>query len=346
MFALLFILACPKPPPEPEMPEPDVHVLHGPWEDGGRSLTVAATAPSASDSVLAGPAILVAAWVKDGDLMESTSLNSGGGWTQPTRVAEGVSTGDLGQVRPRVALARGGPVVAFAKDGQPQMARRGAEGWKVSVPSPEAKGELVDLMVFYGQPVIAWLDTRRGEHLADVYAMVDGVEEPVYIDDGDGVCACCRPALGVVDGRVAVAFRDADGAGRELRMAVRGDEGWEDRGPQTHGGWAPGGCPTDGPAWLGETPIVSDARDGTRKLYRGDVVIPGSAGWQITQPRVVNDVVIRLESSPDRNRVVVGNYPLVGDEGTMELGDPAPLGSTILVPWDVGGKTYLAVWQH
>ena len=95
-------------------------------------------------------------------------------------------------------------------------------------------------------------------------------------------------------------------------MAVRGDEGWEDRGPQTHGGWAPGGCPTDGPAWLGETPIVSDARDGTRKLYRGEVVIPGSAGWQITQPGVVHDVVIRLGSCPDRSRVVAWSYHGLG----------------------------------
>lgn len=346
MFALLMLLACPKPTAEPEAPAPEVRLLHGPWEEGGQALTVAATAPGNSDNIVAGPAILVAAWVADGALYLSTSLNSGAGWTQPSRIADGVSTGDAGQVRPRVALARGGPVVAFAKDGQPQLARRGPAGWTVSAPSPGAKGELVDLLVYYGEPALAWLDTRRGEPIADVYAMVEGVEEAVYVDGADGVCPCCRPALGTVDGQLAVAFRDADGPGRELRLAVRGGSGWEDKGHQTHGGWAPGGCPADGPAWLGETPIVSDARDGARKLYRGDVVIPGSAGWQLTQPRVVGETVIRLESSPERNRVVIGNYPLVGSEGTIELGDPVPLGDFILVPWTSGEKAFLAVWDR
>ncbi|MCB9758816.1 MAG: hypothetical protein H6739_03170 [Alphaproteobacteria bacterium] len=337
----LLALGChSRPAPGPPPPAaPSVRVMPGPWE-GGAAIAMVATGPRSLEGAWNGPVILMVSWARDGVLETSSSFDNGRGWSKPFTVHSPVDLGDGGQIRPMMALGRDGPVIAFAADGVPMMATRGAEGWSAIPVAPDAQGALVAAGQADGEAVIAWLDTRRGA--ADVWARVGDVVGPVFVDDDDGVCACCRPAVGEVDGLPAVAFRDAEGPLREARLAVF-DGAWQDRGRVTTGGWSPGGCPTDGPVFDGPDVLISDARDGTRRLYRGDAPVPTTEGWGATQPRVAGGSLVRIETSPERSRVVIDDLPLIGSETTLELGDPIEVPGAVLVPWDSDGSGYVAV---
>jgi hypothetical protein len=248
-----------------------------------------------------------------------------------------VDTGDAGQIRPELVQLEEGMGIAYGSKKRPWLGVRYGTGWDHQLLATAEHGfaNLVDIDSIEGQPLVTWLDTRRAPTSAttDVYAWWSGQEELVYQDDGDGVCMCCRPAAGTVEGKPAVAFRDADGALREIRLFVREVEGWQDRGLVTTGGWSPGGCPTDGPVFDGDELLSSDARDGTRRVYQGDTLLSGTGDSQVSQPRVVDDVRTWVEAEGDEVRLVSGRRVLVQSYGRMEPGDPVRVGDEIWQPW-------------
>lgn len=349
--ALLWLLACattgatsaptgatsaPPAPSADEEPAASYRAVSGPWEDGGAYLALAA-----------GPGGEVhAAWLVDGALRYARA-GADGAWTEPEAVASSVGAGDGGQIRPVLALADSGPVLAFAVEDRPVLAARGAGGWSLrELSSAEAGiGALLDLAVVGGDPLVVWLDTRRDPEAltTDVYAWYRGAEELVYSDGGDGVCVCCRPAATAAHGQPAVAFRDAEGALREIRMLVRGEDGWADRGRVTDGGWSPGGCPADGPVFDGEELLVSDARDGARRVYRGDEVLIAPEGAHAIQPRVAGDALFWLRASEDGVALMLGEEPLVTAAGRLEPGDPVTVGEEVWISWDDGRTHAIAV---
>ena len=344
MSPLLTLVACATtgaPPPTPAAPpsvEPAValhRAVEGPWEGGGYLALAGGPGGEAH-----------AAWLVEGALRYARA-DASGAWSAPEEVARGVEAGDGGQIRPALALADSGPVLAFAVDGRPTLATRGDGGWTVSALSTAEAGigSLLDLAVVDGEPLVVWLDTRRDPEAwtSDVYAWYRGAEEELYADGADGVCVCCRPAAGVVDGAPAAAFRDADGELREIRLLVRGEDGWADRGLVTSGGWAPGGCPADGPVFDGGALLVSDARDGARRVYRGDEPLIAPEGVHAVQPRAAVGAVFWLRASEGEVALMAGDQPLVTTTGRLEPGDPAAIGDEIWISWDDGETHAVAV---
>lgn len=346
--ALSLALACQKTPPDaqPEAPPLQVRVQRGPWEDeDGQHLAVASTLLRTADGVAAGAPIVSAAWLSGQTLRVSTSLNGGHGWYPPTTVLDGVHLGEGGEGRPSLGMGSGRVLAAVAvgEPPRPVLAERRGADWSVTPLSEGAQGGLLAMGMVQGDPVIAWLDTRDGQGGPELYAWMDGQEALLYSDGGDGLCACCRPAVGEVDGMPAIAVRDAEGPLREARLFVWDGAAWQDRGQVTHGGWSPGGCPADGPAFDGGQVLISDARDGVRRIYRGDEALPVGEGWQAVQPRAVGGVPAWLEVREGRSRVVVAGQEALLMERALTLGDPVPLGSGLLLPVQSSGAFALAV---
>ncbi|MCB9745544.1 MAG: hypothetical protein H6740_23395 [Alphaproteobacteria bacterium] len=339
---LLLLLACAPKVPVPEVPDEvpaSVTLVPGPWE-GARGITVATTGPRDVAGRWSGPAIVIAAWVQPGGQLElSTSFDGGHGWSQPEVLAQGVQV--EGATRPRIALARGGAALGVVVDGAPQLVRRGEAGWALEPLDEGAQGSLLEIGSVGGEPVAAWIDTRAEAPV--LYGSVMGVAEPIW--EG-GLCACCRPAVGEVDDLPAVAFRDLDEQGvMETHLLVRTLFEWEDRGRVTHAGWAPEQCPGDGPAFDGEVLLSSLVRgEGDRIVWRDDRPLRSTSGWDAWQPAQVEGVFVRVESTPERNRLVADGLPIIGSEQEIWLGDVAAMPSERLLTWDQGERGYVAAF--
>jgi hypothetical protein len=300
--------------------------VEGPWGD---YVTFAS-----SDSVVH------AAWV-DGDvLVASVSTDAGATWSESAKVSEGVVTGDAGQIRPRLVLAGGVPWIAFASTDHPRVSHLTSAGWTTQ--ALDGQGMLLDVAVVDDAPFVVWLDGRRGKGLADVYGWTPAGVEPIYVDDTDGVCVCCRPAAGVMNDEPAVAFRDADGSLREIRLAQRSSDGWASD-QVTAGGWALGGCPADGPRFDGSSVMTSDARDGRRKLYVDDGVLATGPG-EAMQPRAAGGRRFWVEASKKGIKLLADGQVIATGKGIFEPGDPVVVNGRVWVPWqDAQGSQVVSV---
>lgn len=339
-------LACSAPPAEapPAEAPPDVgpapvaagapRVVDGPWRDG------------AYVAVAAGPDGSVhAIWVDRDVLSYARAPSPDAPFAAPERVTDGVVAGDGGQALPAIEVGPGGPVLAFARHERPHLATRGDAGFVVTPLSTATAGHgmLLDLALVAGEPLVAWLDTRRdpARHVTDVYAWWGGREHVVYADGSDGVCMCCRPAAGVIDGRPTVAFRDADGDRREVRRLSWDGAAWVDHGAVTAGGWSPGGCPADGPILADGHVWVSDARDGRRRVYRDDVAVTDAG--DAVQPRVAAGRLLYVSAAPGALRLLADGGELAAATGRLEPGDPIAVGDRVWVPWQGERATVVEV---
>ena len=331
-------LACAHPssaPTDAPAARPRVREIQGPWAAGAY-----ATLATEDDT-------LHVAWLEGEVLRFASSNDRGASWSEPELVAEGVEAGDGGQMIPVLAVSATGPVLAYTHNHRPWLATRAGGAWTTQSLSVAevGMGALLDLAVLDGNPFVVWLDTRRGPeaYTTDVYAWIDGEEEVVYVDDADGVCMCCRPEAGAFEGRPAVAFRDAAGDLREIRVLVRGAAGWEDRGVATSGGWSPGGCPADGPLLVDGKVVMSDGRDGTRRIYQDDVAVTSTGTSQALQPRAVGGRLFHLEAVPGEVRLVEGVDVLARESKRLEPGDPILVGDEVWLPWQGATAHVLAV---
>lgn len=352
LFLLPLLLACLREAPPPPLAAPAIRAVAGPWVYGS-SVTVAA-------GQLDGGPVVMAAWLQGEQLLVSSSTSAGAEWTVPLVVDTGVQAGDGGQIRPRMVLTTAAdgtlfPTLAYAIGGRPQLAMLEGGAWAtraLSGPSP-GSGALLDIGVVRGEVVVAWLDTRRDPEnwVSDVYAWYRGSEELVYSDLGDGVCVCCRPAVGEWQEQPAIAFRDQDGPNREVRVVVHDRGAWSDVGLVTHGGWAPGGCPSDGPVFDQGEVLVSDGRDGTRRLYRKEVLVSGAGEAPALQPRAVAGARLWIEPSAAGQRWVLDRGDGVPETvlltaGPLESGDPVMVGDELWLPWQGDQAGVLAVpWR-
>jgi hypothetical protein len=319
------LLAC-SPAPAPEAPAADAapmagRAVEGPWKGG--DLPALAASGDAVHAI----------WLEGTTLRWAASADKGATWSDAETVATDVIAGDGGQALPGIELSGDVPMVAYASADRPWLAVRGHAGWehrKLST-AEAGMGVLLDIALVGGRPLVVWLDTRRAAetHTSDVYAWWEGQEEVVYADGADGVCMCCRPAAGMVDLKPAVAFRDAEGDLREVRLAVR-DGGWTDRGRVTSGGWSPGGCPADGPVFDGDQLVVSDARDGQRRLWKGDSVVPGDG--VALQPRALTGWLAWVSPKEDGSELFAGGK-LVAKGPRIEPGEPVAVGDEVWLPW-------------
>lgn len=327
-IALFFACGTPEaptPPPPPAVAVAEPRTVAGPWTAG------------AHPALAADGDEVQAVWVEADVLRWSRSGDRGATWDPPEAVASDVIAGDGGQALPALVVVGEVPMVAYAAANRPWLAVRGHGEWERRALSTAERGAgvLLDLAVVDGRPLVVWLDSRRDpdHHVQDVYAWWDGQEEPVWTDGADGVCMCCRPAAGVVDGRPAVAFRDADGELREVRLLVRDDAGWTDRGV-TAGGWSPGGCPADGPIFTsGGDLVVSDGRSGQRRLYRRDVALAAADDVQMLQPRPLGDELAWVEATAGASSLVAAGRVLATTPGRLEPGDPVRVGDEWWIPW-------------
>jgi hypothetical protein len=292
---------------------------------------------------------LHAAWLDDDDkLRYATSEDAGATWSKSRTVAHRVESGDNGQIRPELVVAATGPAVGFVRNGQPTLATLEHGRWHVRFVRSTApgSGSLMDVGVVGGVPVVVWLDTRRdpASHVSEVRASVGDREELVYDGGSDGVCMCCRPVVADVAGIPTVAVRDADGALREARVFARDTTGaWVDQGAATHGGWSPGGCPSDGPVVTAAGHVlISDGRTGERAVYDGDEAVVAVEGAAVVQPRSVGEHRVWVEASAGRLRLVADGVQLAEAAGRLEPGDPIVIDGALWVPWQ-GDRAHLTV---
>lgn len=301
--------------------------VDGPW-----------TAGSYVD-LAAGGAAVHATWV-EGTTLRYTKLGG-----TPGTVATGVVTGDNGQARPELAIdGQGRPVVAWSDGAHIHLSTLGTT-WTDRVLDTATAGrrELLALVVVAGEPAVAWLDLRAAA--AQVYAWSAGTEAPVFTGGADGVCMCCKPALFPRSEGLTLAFRDADGARRDVRALRLSAGTWTDLGDQTAGRWSPGGCPTDGPVMSETTLLVSDGRSGRRRLYEvsrgGERMVPAVDGEaDVLYPHLLPDAswVSWVEARPGKSTLYAQDGPgvpraLVSSAGRLEPGDPVVVGTEIWQPW-------------
>lgn len=269
----------------------DVRIVEGPWSEG-EAVAVAATGPKTLEGKWQGPAIVMAMWLQEGMLLTASSFDSGHGWTPPRVIAEGLQ----GPIE--VDLALGSPVLVAHREGQAVRLDRGEEGW---TETPLGAG-LVALDVVDGRAVL----TRTTEEGLDV----DG--ERVWTGE-----VCGRAAVRAEDLGIAVAFRERQPDGSvELRMLVEAfdDEGsliWEDRGLQTHSGWKPQTCPLEGPAFQGRKLVVSDRREGQRRLVIDDEVWPTEEGWDVLEVSSARGLLTWTAEREGQHRMLVDGVSLL-----------------------------------
>jgi len=299
-----------------------------------------------------------AVWIEGDTLWYSDGLG------KPEVVAKGVETGDGGQIRPEIVLAGGAPVVLYSKATKLFRATAGPEGtrptgvvgksrWASTPVSPSSvKGPFQAAIAAKGDKVVVAGLAWNGKTSA---VFVDGAV--VYSGGADGVCMCCKPALAARDEGFVLAFRDADGQRRDIRTLTSADgKTWTDQGDATHGGWSPGGCPSDGPTLTDTTLLVSDARDGKRRVYEvdryGEHPIAAADGHaESLQPRALPDgsLTAWVEATPGHSSLVVRDGPgpatvLTSTSGRMEPGDPVAVALSVWVPWE-GDVAHVERWE-
>jgi hypothetical protein len=154
----------------------------------------------------------------------------------------------------------------------------------------------------------AWIDARdappgREEPAELMYARVaDGIafEQNLTADQPDSICGCCHVDLDVQGESVVIAFRNAEGGYRDIFRVV-GDLGGDFAAPARLGPpmWKLHGCPTFGPANVGDTTIWGEGSTGKRRLLAatntgGDfkLLLEDNDDWWIARPAraVVNSV--------------------------------------------------------
>ncbi|MFZ5482241.1 MAG: TolB family protein [Myxococcota bacterium] len=300
------------------MKPPTWSELDGPWKKGAYV-----------DFAVAGE-VVHAVWV-EGDTLRYAK---GPKWSKPKTIAEKVETGDGGQIRPQV-VADG--TVVYTSGGSVHARAAGGEDRVLGA------GELVGA----DAGGVVWLDRSSGRSVV----RVDGVE--VYASGDDGVCMCCAPAILARPDGLAVAVRDADGPRRDVRLLVREGSTWNDRGDVTKGAWSPGGCPADGPALTSDAVLVSDARDGARRIWKatagGEEKLPLlHEGWQQVQPRATPDgrIVTWVEVAEGKAELVLleGGSPMrVAAATSIEPGDPVVVGSELWLPFQTPERAVVMV---
>jgi hypothetical protein len=146
----------------------------------------------------------------------------------------------------------------------------------------------------------AWIDARYAppgsEEPAELmYARVaDGVafEQNLTADQPDSICGCCRVDLDVQGESVVIAFRNAEGGYRDIFRVV-GDLGGDFVSPARLGPpmWKLYGCPTFGPANVGDTTIWGEGSTDKRRLLAatntgGDfkLLLEDNDDWWIARP--------------------------------------------------------------
>ncbi len=291
-----------------------------------------------------------AAWV-EGDALRYARADT----TVPTEtIATGVVSGDGGQMRPEILVDKAGrPVIVFSTAAGAHVARREGERWTVAALGT-TPGEVLFAATFRGAAlVVTWLAHDGGKSTVHVGTQRPreggtylGWSDTVFAGGADGVCVCCTPAIHSRAEELVLAFRDADGPEREIRlMSSKEGSQWTDMGKQTHGKWAPGGCPADGPALTETTLLVSDARTGKRVIYevsrQGErALAPIDPSAEMLQPRALPDgsLLSWVEATPGMNRLVTRDGPsapqvVAETSGRLEPGDPVVVGSDIWFPW-------------
>lgn len=300
--------------------------LAGPWS-GGAYVDLAARGAQAH-----------AVWV-EGDRLRYAPVGG-----TPETVAIGVKAGEAGQARPQLVLdAVGAPVVAWSSGEEVHLSRRVDGAW-VDTLLASGPGErmLLDLAMRGTQPVVAWVGSAGAVVSVSVWEGSPAGPVAAWTGGADGVCMCCRPALFSRSDGLYLAFRDADGARRDIRLL---GPGWTDLGDQTTGRWSPGGCPSDGPTLTETTLLVSDGRSGKRRIYEvsrsGERMLsPVDAAAEAMQARAVPDgsFLAWVEATPGLVKLWGKDGPaspaLIGSStGRLEPGDPVVVGSEVWLPW-------------
>lgn len=79
-------------------------------------------------------------------------------------------------------------------------------------------------------------------------------------------------------------------------------------------------------------------------VYIGDRQLPTTEGWHAWQPQRTAGSFVRIESSPERNRLVADELPIIGSEGELWLGDTVEIPGELLISWDQGDKGFVAAF--
>lgn len=284
---------------------------------------------------------------------ESTGLSSP---HTPLAIAQNVEAGDGGQIRPEIVAGTDALYILYSTTTALVVARMASTvgPWATTTVSPPgAKG-----------PFLATIAPKKGGGVVVAGLASNGKASEVFVDGkvvfsggADGVCMCCKPALFARKEGLVLAFRDADGKRRDIRTLTSPDGiTWTDAGEATHGAWSPGGCPADGPALTDTTLVVSDARDGKRKIYEvdrfGEHALPAADGTaEMLQPRALPDASLNVwvEATAGKSNLVVRDGPgaptvIATTNGRMEPGDPVVVGSEVWIPWQ-GDLAHVVRWE-
>ncbi len=310
--------------------------VEGPWKGGAYV-----------DLAVAG-AEVHAVWLKKDALWYAAGKGA------PELVATGVMSGDGGGIRPEVLVNAGSVTVLYSTAGALIKRLKAGNGWtEQTVSPPDVAGPFLAAIapVAGGGAVVAGIG--GGHHRSTVFV----AGKTVYEGGDDGVCMCCKPSL-VADGSgYQLVFRDADGRRRDNRRLVSEDGlTWTDAGEVTHGGWSPGGCPSDGPVATATTVVVSDGRTGRRIVYEidraGEKALSAlDPKAEMLQPRTLPDASLTtwVEAVPGKSTLVVRDGPgrpqaVATTAGRMEPGDPVAVGSEVWIPWQ-GDVAHVTRWE-
>ncbi|MSQ04204.1 MAG: hypothetical protein EXR71_20335 [Myxococcales bacterium] len=272
----------------------------------------------------------------------------------PERVATGVQSGDGGGLRPEVVVSGGAVSVVYSTATALVKRLRAGSGWTETMVSPPGlAGPFLAAIVpaVGGGTLVAGIG--GGHHGSSVF--VEG--KAIYDGGADGVCMCCKPSLVADATGYQLVFRDADGLRRDIRKLSSTDGGrWTDAGEVTHGGWSPGGCPSDGPVATPTTVVVSDGRSGRRIVYEIDrtgekALASVDPKAEMLQPRALPDASLTtwVEAVPGKSTLVVRDGPgrpqaVASTAGRMEPGDPVAVGSEVWIPWQ-GDVAHVTRWE-
>ena len=281
-------------------------------------------------------------------------------------VTDSVLNVDLDETRAEVGLA--GDVVGIAwitrdRDVRAAISRDGGASFEPSVKLNSDEGQKV-YRGFVGTDVdrrgvlhAAWIDGRyaprgREEPAELMYARVEAggaAEQNLTAEQTDSICGCCRIDVEVRGESVVIAFRNTEDGYRDI-FRVDGDLDGSFGAPARLGPpmWELRGCPTFGPANVGNTTIWGEASTGHRRLLaagdsQGDfqVLLEDSDEWSIERPArpVVgsSETMILVPGRPtgrmlvaegERWRVVAEDLPSWAMSAMLESGELALLGAT------------------
>ena len=288
---------------------------------------------------------------------------------RPVRIndeTDSVLNVDLDETRAEVGLA--GDVVGIAwitrdREVRAAISRDSGTRFEPSVKLNSDEGEGI-YRGFVGTDVddrgvlhAAWIDGRyapkgREEPAELMYARLENgiaIEQNLTAEQTDSICGCCRIDVEVRGESVAIAFRNTEDGYRDIFRVV-GDLGGAFGAPARLGPpmWELRGCPTFGPANVGNTTIWGEASTGHRRLLaagdsQGDfqVLLEDSDDWSIDRPpRPVvgsKETMILVPGRPTGKvlvaegeswRVVADDLPSWAMSAMLDNGELALLGAT------------------